>query len=119
MSSLAKSDPRRMLKELDTLFAVTRDGRFVTARHSLQSLWKVAIAGPKLRRAVVDRLADRFRQCVKEKNCTLVRYDIVQVLRRVWDQDSDPKVMKSALALIVTETDDKYRKKYLTLWKGV
>jgi len=40
MSSLAKSDPKRMLKELDTLFAVTRDERFVTARHSLQSLWK-------------------------------------------------------------------------------
>ncbi|MDQ3004997.1 MAG: hypothetical protein M3R47_06380, partial [Chloroflexota bacterium] len=36
LSNLAKSDPRkRMLKDFDKLLAVTKDGRFVTARHCL------------------------------------------------------------------------------------
>ena len=105
--------------ELDALFAVTRDERFVTARHSLQSLWKVAVAGPKLTKAVVDRLSDRFRRCASEKNCTLVRYDITQVLRRVYDELADEKVRKKALALIETEPDAEYRKKYSGLWRGV
>jgi HEAT repeat protein len=39
LSNLAKSDPeQRMLKDFDALFAVTRDERFVTARHSMRRL---------------------------------------------------------------------------------
>src|SRR3569832_1730016 len=46
LSNLAKSDPKqRMLKDLAALLRVTRDERFVTARHCLQSLWKVGAAG--------------------------------------------------------------------------
>src|SRR5258705_9847296 len=44
LSNLAKSDPKkRMLKDLPQLFAVTKDEKFVTARHSLQCLWKIGI----------------------------------------------------------------------------
>src|SRR5260221_8355511 len=40
LSNLAKSDPKeRMLKDLAALVKVTKDERFVTARHCLQSLW--------------------------------------------------------------------------------
>src|SRR5690242_15391570 len=42
LSNLAKSDPQqRMLRDLAALLKVTKDERFVTARHCLQSLWKV------------------------------------------------------------------------------
>ncbi len=46
LSNLAKSDSQqRMLKDLSALLKVTKDERFVTARHCLQSLWKVGLAG--------------------------------------------------------------------------
>lgn len=45
LCSLAKSDPKnRMLKDFDAILAVTRDERFVTARHTLQAIWKVGAA---------------------------------------------------------------------------
>ena len=52
LSNLAKSDPKnRILKDFDKLLAVTKDERFVTARHCLQSLWKVGVAGNKQNKA--------------------------------------------------------------------
>src|SRR5215510_915489 len=45
LSNLAKSDSQqRMLKDLSALLSVTKDARFVTARHCLQSLWKFGLA---------------------------------------------------------------------------
>src|SRR5688572_33171530 len=42
LCNLAKSDPEnRILHDFDKLLEVTKDKRFVTARHCLQSLWKV------------------------------------------------------------------------------
>src|SRR6185295_10842856 len=42
LCALAKSDPEnRMLKDFDALLAVTKDERFVTARHCMQALWKI------------------------------------------------------------------------------
>ncbi len=39
LCNLARSDPEeRMLRDFDALLAVTRDERFVTARHCMQSL---------------------------------------------------------------------------------
>jgi hypothetical protein len=120
LSSLAKSDPRqRMLKELDQLMTVTKDERFVTARHSLQSLWRVGAASPALRKAVVDRLSKRFRDCATEKNGTLTRYDILEVFRKIYDALPDERLKQHALALLETEEDPKYRKKYLGLWKDL
>src|SRR5512135_553691 len=46
LCNLAKSDPeKRTLKDFEALLNVTKDERFVTARHCLQSLWKVGVAG--------------------------------------------------------------------------
>jgi len=50
-----------MLKDFNALFAVTRDERFVTARHSLQAIWKVGAAGKKQQKIVVDRLAGLWK----------------------------------------------------------
>ncbi len=53
LSNLAKSDPEnRMLKDFDALLAVTKDERFVTARHCMQSIWKVGAVGEKQPRDV-------------------------------------------------------------------
>ena len=46
LANLAKSDPEmRIMKDFPKLWKVTKDEKFVTARHSLQSIWKVGIAG--------------------------------------------------------------------------
>ncbi|HYR09350.1 MAG TPA: hypothetical protein VEQ60_16315 [Longimicrobium sp.] len=117
---LAKSDPEaRIVGDLDALLEVTRDERFVTARHCMQSLWQVGAAGERQRRAVVDGLAGRFAECGSEKNCTLIRYDIIHALRKIYDATPDESVRSKALELIDTETDPKYRKKYAGVWKGV
>ena len=118
LCNLAKSDPKgRMLKDFDALLAVTKDERFVTARHCMQSLWKVGVAGPKQQKKYMDGLSRRFAECSMEKNCTLIRYDILQSMRNVYDGVKDEKIRAKALALIDTEDDAKYRKKYMTLWK--
>src|SRR5215212_5606212 len=57
LSNLAESDTeKRLLKDLDQLLVVTKDEKFVTARHSLQSLWKVAVVSDDLKKKVVDNL---------------------------------------------------------------
>ena len=89
----------------------------MTARHTLQSLWHVGTAGKKQQAKVVTGLSSRFRECAAEKNGTLIRYDILQVLRRLYDAVKDEGIRKKALALIATETDPKYRAKYATLWR--
>ena len=121
LSNLAKSDPKnRMLKDFEALIAVTKDEKFVTARHCLQSLWKVGAAGKKQQKILVEGLERRFKECITEKNCTLIRYDIIQSLRNLYDAPAvkDEKVKEKALELIETEEDLKYRKKYASLWRS-
>ena len=118
LCNLARSDPEnRMLKDFEALLAVTKDKRFVTARHCMQSIWKVGAAGKKQKEKLVDGLAGRFKECVTEKNCTLIRYDIIQGFRNLYDEVKDEKVREKALELIETEDDLKYRKKYAGLWR--
>ncbi|MGH9550967.1 MAG: hypothetical protein ACRD3W_16415 [Terriglobales bacterium] len=118
LCNLAKSDPKkRMLKDFDALLAVTKDERFVTARHCLQSLWKVGVAGKDQQKKLVEGLAGRYKECITEKNRTLIRYDIMQALRRLYDEVKDEKIRQKALELIETEEDRKYRKKYASVWK--
>lgn len=117
LCNLAKSDPQeRILKDFKKLLAVTRDERFVTARHCMQSLWKVGVLGPKGQKVWMKGLEDRFRECTSEKNYTLIRYDIIQSFRNVYDAVHDEKVKNKALELIQTEKDLKYLKKYASLW---
>jgi hypothetical protein len=118
LCNLAKSDPEgRMLDDFDALLAVTRDERFVTARHCVLSLWKVGTAGKKQQSRLIDGLAGRFAECIAEKNCTLIRFDIVQGLLKLYDGLKDETIREKALELIETEEDLKYRKKYASVWK--
>ena len=118
LCALAKSDPQlRMLKDFGKLLTVTKDERFVTARHCLQNLWKVGVAGKQQQALVVNGLAARFKESASEKNCTLIRYDIIVNLRQIYDAVKDETVKAKALALIETEDDLKYKKKYLGVWK--
>jgi hypothetical protein len=118
LCNLAKSDPKeKMLKDFDSLLAVTKDERFVTARHCMQALWKVGVAGKKQQKAYMAGLDGRFKECITEKNCTLIRYDILQSMRNVYDTMKDESIKERAWELIETEEDIKYRKKYASLWK--
>jgi hypothetical protein len=65
----------------------------------------------------VDGLEARFKECITEKNCTLIRYDLLQSLRNVYDVVKDEKIKEKALGLIAAEDDLKYRRKYATLWR--
>jgi hypothetical protein len=114
----AKSDlKQRILKDFDALLAVTKDERFVTARHCLQALWKVGLAGKPQQERLVDVLSRRYNECISEKNCTLIRYDIIQDFRNLYDEIKDETLRDKALSLIETEEDVKYRKKYATVWR--
>jgi hypothetical protein len=119
LCNLAKSDPReRILKDFDSLLEVTRDDRFVTARHCMQALWKVGVAGKKQQKAYMEGLELRYRECITERNTTLIRYDILQSMHNVYDKVKDEKIRKKALELIELEDDPKYRAKYTSLWKS-
>lgn len=118
LCNLAKSDPEnRMQRDFSALMAVTKDERFVTARHCLQAIWKVGAAGQEMQKTVVEAFEDRFRNCASEKNCTLIRYDIIVGLKNLYDQVKDERIKEKARELIETEEDLKYRKKYERVWK--
>jgi hypothetical protein len=115
LSNLAKSDStHRMMKDIRALMKVTKDERFVTARHCLQSLWKVGIAGELQRAVLVKELKRRFKECRVETNCTLIRYDILVVLKRVYDVSKDETIWSAAKRLMTLEEDAKYATKYAT-----
>jgi hypothetical protein len=118
LTSLAKSDPKgRIFKDFDKLLSVTKDERFVTARHCMQSLWKVAIVGKKQQAMYMDGLSKRFKECVTEKNGKLIRYDILVSMRNVYNEVKDETIREKALALIEYEKDLKNKKKCATVWK--
>jgi hypothetical protein len=49
----------------------------------------------------------------------LIRYDIIEGLRKLYNEVKDEKVREKALELIETEDDIKYRKKYASLWRVI
>ncbi|MCG2615781.1 hypothetical protein LZZ85_15885 [Terrimonas sp. NA20] len=120
LSNLAKSDPEeRMKTDLDKLMEGTKDEKFVTARHTLQSLWKPALVSPVMRDLVVSKLSERFRSCKSEKNYTLIRYDITEVLRKIYNSQKNENVRKISIDLIESEPDPKYQKKYMSVWTSL
>lgn len=119
LCNLAKSDPEnRMITDFDKVFAITRDAKFVTARHTLLAVWRVGVVGDAHRAMVMNRLADRFADCSEEKNATLLRYDIIVNLFKIYEATGDETVKQTALALIERETNPKYRKKYAGVWRA-
>lgn len=87
------------------------------ARHSLKSIWKIALAGSEQKELVLNNLADRFITGINEKNYTLIRYDIIESLKKLYDEIKDDQVKQLALDLIEREDDKKYKNKYASVWK--
>ena len=118
LCNLAKSDPKKKMKQtLPALLAVTKDERFVTARHCMQSLWKVGISSNDLQKQLLAGLGKRFDECAAEKNCTLIRYDIIVVLSQLFEKTHDEQIRQTSQAWMAKEPDLKYRKKYAGVWK--
>jgi hypothetical protein len=101
-----------MLEDFPVVWEVTKDKKFVTARHSLQSIWKIGLAGTEQKEMVIKGLVDRFIHCVDEKIYTLIRFDIIQGIRNLYDEIKDEEIRQMALDLIEKEEDAKYKKKY-------
>ena len=75
------------------------------------------MSGTKQIQLVLNGLELRFKECVTEKNGMLIRYDIILVLRNLYDVVRDESVKEKALALIASETDVKNQKKCAGVWK--
>ncbi|MBT2686695.1 hypothetical protein J7I93_00710 [Bacillus sp. ISL-47] len=119
LSYLAISDPeKRMLKDFPAVWEVTKDKKFVTARHTLQAIWRIALAGPEQKEMVLQHISDRFIHGADEKNYTLIRFDMIQGLRNFYDETKEEDVRQIALDLIEKEEDPKYKKKYAGVWKN-
>jgi hypothetical protein len=119
LCSLAKSDTEgRMMHDVGKLMQLTYDEKFVTARHTLQSLWKIAVVKPEYNELLVGHLTDRFTHAMSHHNGTLVRFDIIELFKKIYDATGNPEVKQQAAQLIATETDLKYRKKYAAVWKA-
>jgi len=113
LCSLAKSDPeRKMDQSIGKLLAHTKDEKFVTSRKCIQNIWKVALASPGLREQIVEHLDARFRECVTEKHPNLLRADIIQSIRNIYDHQSDAGLLELGRSLIELEKEAKHRKKY-------
>lgn len=119
LGNLGKSDPKgRMHKDFDKILAVTKDDRFVTARHSMQNIWKVGLGGKNAQILVVKGLEKRYKECVSEKNGALIRYDILVSMRNLYNATTSSEIMEKALELIELEKDPKNKKKYTSVWKS-
>jgi hypothetical protein len=120
LCNLAKSDPdKRIVQAFPALVQVTRDKRPMTARRSLQSLWKVGLAGPDQLALVLQAYETRFGECVAGENTGSVRSDILRGMKTLQDGSGDPRIERLAKKLIQTEADRKLRKKYLVLWRKI
>ncbi|SDJ37199.1 hypothetical protein [Salimicrobium halophilum] len=118
LSFLAISDPEnRILRDFPKVWQVTKDEKFVTARHSLQAIWRVALGGEKQKNLVTGYLIERFYTAEEEKNGTLLREDILKGLRALYERDEDPYIEEQAKGLIDSVDDEKYAKKYMKIWK--
>lgn len=114
----AYSDPEdRILKDFDALWQVTFDEKFVTARHTIQTLWRVGLGSDAAKNLFLEHVIDRFNDGDKEKNYTLIRNDFLQGMRNLYDETHDEVIKTQALELIDSVDDPKYQKKYAKIWK--
>jgi hypothetical protein len=118
LSRLAISDPEtRIFKVMPALEDVMRDERFVTARHTIQSLWRAGIPTSKHTAAVVRALTRLYGDCPAHKNAALIRCDLVETLAKLGDAVGRERIEKSVDQLLSSETDAKACKKQLAIWR--
>lgn len=115
---LAKSDPEeRIFSVFSDLYDVTKDSKFVTARHTLQSFWRIGLGGTRQKETVTEAFEHRFRECITEKNNTLIRSDIQEGLKMLYNETGDAFIKEKAFKLIDIEDREKYQQKYMKIWK--
>ncbi len=113
LCNLVKSDSQgRLTGSLDRLLAHTSDEKFITSRQCIQNIWKVALSGGQIREKVVAHLEKRFGGCSQEKHYNLIRQDILQSLRYLYDAEKDAGLLAKAKDLVLQEKEEKYRKIY-------
>jgi hypothetical protein len=118
LARLAISDPDgRMLNDFPRLASVMNDEKTVTARHTLQSLWRIGRAGAAQRELVVSAMVARFEGCADEKGARLVRRDVVAALGRLWRATAEASVRERADALVDAEPSEEERKKQRAAWQ--
>ncbi|MCP3031880.1 hypothetical protein LF817_11045 [Halobacillus sp. A1] len=117
---LAISDPdERILGDFSKIWAVTKDPKFVTARHSLQAIWRIGLAGKKQKDLIMKHFESRFLFCIDEKNYTLTRLDIIEGLSKLYIERQEEDIKEKAQELIENVSEEKYKKKYSKLLKGM
>lgn len=118
LSRLALSDPEaRILGDFPLLAALLRDEKPVTARHTLQSIWRVGLAGPEPLALVLRELEQRFDEAAAEPRGSLVRTDVLTALGQLAAAQGDPRVAALARALLTREPDPKALRKQRASWK--
>ncbi len=116
LCNLAKSDAEnRMKSSLNHLLAHTRDEKFITSRICIQSIWKVAATSSQAREIIIDHLEKRFEECEPEKHYNLIRQDIIQSMRLLYDYEKNNRLLTRANELVKKEKEDKYRNKYVSI----
>ena len=119
LCNLAKSDPEdRLHDSLHLLLAHTKDDKFITSRQCIQNIWKVATTSQQTRERVFAHLEKRFRECTEEKHYNLIRQDIMQSIKLLYDHEKDEALLTRAYELLVEEEEQKFRKKYEAILKA-
>lgn len=118
LCNLAKSDSEnRLAVSLQRILGHTRDEKFITSRQCLQNIWKVAATSSQTREIVLDHLEKQFEGCAEEKHYNLLRQDIIQSVRLLYDIEKDDEILVRAKEMVKKEQEDKYRKKYEAILK--
>ena len=120
LARLAVSAPTRVLDDLAGIAALMRDGRAVTARLTVQSIWRIGLAGPKQARRTVDALALRYTACEGDKNADVVRIDVITSLGRLaaaLDGELRAELDATVARLIGSESDPGVQFKQNAAWR--
>jgi hypothetical protein len=113
LCNLIKSDEEdRINKIINKLLRHTKDDKFITSRQCILNIWKVAIKSKQLCEKVMNHLEVRYKECIKEKHYNLLRQDIIQSIRHIYETNMDKRILLRGQKLIAIEKEGKYRKKY-------
>ncbi len=119
LCNLAKSDrENRMSLSIDRLLIHTRDEKFITSRQCIQYIWKVAAASPALKEKIVAHLEKQFQDCTGDKHYNLIRQDIIQSIKNIYDTDYDEALLEKLKKWLPLENNPNYRKKYELIIKS-
>jgi hypothetical protein len=113
LCNLAKSDSENRIEgALPRLLAHTKDEKFITSRQCIQNIWKVAAINHRAKNTILDHLEKQFATCAEEKHYNLIRQDIIQSIRLLYDHEEDERLLARAKKMTKNEKEEKYRKKY-------